>query len=62
MNMRERSALNVDEAIRRRRSVRGFLPDDVPEATLREIFELAQWSPSNCNVQPWTPHVVSARP
>ena len=52
---------SVDEAIRRRRSVRGFLPDEVPEATLREVFELAQWAPSNCNVQPWTPHVVSGR-
>jgi nitroreductase len=51
--------MNVDEAVRRRRSVRGFLPDEIPEATLREVFELAQWSPSNCNVQPWTPHVVS---
>ena len=36
-----------------------FLPDEVPEAILREVFELAQWAPSNCNVQPWTPHVVS---
>ena len=26
---------------------------------IREAFELAQWAPSNCNVQPWTPHVVS---
>jgi nitroreductase len=59
MSMHERAAMNIDEAIRRRRSVRGFLPDEVPEATLREVFELAQWSPSNCNVQPWTPHVVS---
>jgi nitroreductase len=59
MSMHERPAMNVDEAIHRRRSVRGFLPDEVPEATLREVFELAQWSPSNCNVQPWTPHVVS---
>jgi nitroreductase len=59
MSMHERPAMNVDEAVRRRRSVRGFLPDEVPEATLREVFELAQWSPSNCNVQPWTPHVVS---
>jgi nitroreductase len=59
MNMHERPTLNVDDAIRRRRSVRGFLPDEVAEATLREVFELAQWSPSNCNVQPWTPHVVS---
>jgi nitroreductase len=59
MSMHERPVMNIDEAIRRRRSVRGFLPDEVPEATLREVFELAQWSPSNCNVQPWIPHVVS---
>src|SRR3982074_1822933 len=59
MNIHERPAMTIDEAIRRRRSVRGFLPDEVPEAMLREVFELAQWSPSNCNVQPWTPYVVS---
>ena len=59
MNVHERPAMTIDEAIRHRRSVRGFLPDEVAEATLREVFELAQWSPSNCNVQPWTPHVVS---
>ena len=59
MSARDKPSMSVDEAIRRRRSVRGFLPDEVPEATLREVFELAQWAPSNCNVQPWTPHVVS---
>jgi len=51
--------MNVDQAIRQRRSVRGFLPTPVPAATLREVFELAQLAPSNCNVQPWSPHVVS---
>jgi nitroreductase len=51
--------MSVDEAIRLRRSVRGFLPREVPEAILREVFSLAQCAPSNCNVQPWTPHVVS---
>jgi nitroreductase len=59
MSMHERPAMSVDEAIRLRRSVRGFLPREVPEEILREVFALAQWSPSNCNVQPWTPHVVS---
>ena len=59
MNLHHQRAMSVDEAIRRRRSVRGFLPDEVPEATLREVFELAQLAPSNCNVQPWVPHVVS---
>jgi len=51
--------MSLEDAIRGRRSVRGFLPDEAPEAKLREIFELARWAPSNCNVQPWTPHVVS---
>ncbi|HEX4881464.1 MAG TPA: nitroreductase [Porticoccaceae bacterium] len=47
-----------ERIVRNRRSVRGFLPDPVPSAVLREIFELAQQAPSNCNVQPW--HVVVA--
>jgi nitroreductase len=59
MSQHVRAAMSVDEAIRRRRSVRGFLPDEAPDATIREAFELAQLAPSNCNVQPWTPHVVS---
>jgi nitroreductase len=59
MNARQTPVLSVDEAIRRRRSVRAFLPDELPDSALREVFALAQWAPSNCNVQPWTPHVVS---
>ncbi len=59
MSLRERPAMSLDDAIRGRRSVRGFLPDEVPETTMREIFELAQLAPSNCNAQPWMPHVVS---
>jgi nitroreductase len=59
MSGAERSPVSLDEAVRRRRSVRGFLPDEVPEPVLREVFELAQRAPSNCNVQPWSPHVVS---
>ena len=51
--------LSVDEAILQRRSVRGFLPDEVPQRTLDEVFAIAQRAPSNCNVQPWIPHVVS---
>jgi len=51
--------MGVDEAIRARRSVRGFRPEPVSDALIREAFELAQWAPSNCNVQPWSPHVAS---
>ena len=51
--------MSVDEAILQRRSVRGFLPEEVPQPMLEEVFEIAQRAPSNCNVQPWVPHVVS---
>lgn len=59
--MSEQGAMSVEEAIRTRRSVRGFLQREVPQDVLRKVFALAQWSPSNCNVQPWTPHVVSGQ-
>src|SRR5271155_1341610 len=59
MSAHERTAMGVADAIRHRRSVRGFLPEEAPAAVIREAFELAQWAPSNCNVQPWTPHIVS---
>lgn len=51
--------MTLDEAIVNRRSVRGFLPREVPDETIREVFELAQHAPSNCNIQPWISHVVS---
>ncbi len=45
---------DLDETLRARRSVRGFVKDrEVPAETLREALELAQLAPSNCNVQPW---------
>ncbi len=59
MSAHERTTMGVADAIRHRRSVRGFLSEEVPAAIIREAFELAQWAPSNCNVQPWTPHIVS---
>lgn len=59
MTAKKPVTMTVDEAIRERRSVRGFLPREVPDALLHEVFELAQRAPSNCNVQPWVPHVVS---
>ena len=47
------------DAVRARHSYRGFTPKQVDEQTLRGIFELANWAPSNCNVQPWHVHVLS---
>lgn len=53
------AGVSLEHAIRLRRSVRGYLPDRVPEAVLQNIFELAQLAPSNCNVQPWKVYVAS---
>jgi sulfur-oxidizing protein SoxX len=53
--------MSFDESIRNRRSVRGFLSNEVPDSTLKDVFQLAQLTPSNCNVQPWLPHVVSGQ-
>src|SRR5688500_12145723 len=36
-----------------RRSVRGFLPDPIPDDELEAIFAAAQRAPSWCNIQPW---------
>jgi nitroreductase len=44
-----------------RRSVRAFLPDPLPRATIEHIFTVAGQAPSNCNVQPWITHVVSGQ-
>lgn len=51
--------MKLDDAVRERRSVRAFLPRPVAEELLLEVLDLARWAPSNCNVQPWLPHVVS---
>jgi len=45
--------MDVVEAIRQRRSVRGYKPEAVPENILREIIETAQRAPSWANTQPW---------
>lgn len=51
--------MSVEEAIRARRSVRGYLPQEVAPAVIHEVLALAQAAPSNCNIQPWLVHVVS---
>ena len=52
-------SITLMEAVKQRRSVRGFLDKEVPEDTLKAIFELAQQAPSNCNIQPWHVYVAS---
>lgn len=51
--------MEFSDVVKARHSYRGFLPKAVDEQTLKDIFELASWAPSNCNVQPWKVHVLS---
>ncbi len=51
--------MKVSEALKARRTIRGYKKDRVPDEILKEIFELAQHSASNCNTQPWHAAVVS---
>lgn len=54
----EETAL-FDHIVRERHSIRGFLPDRIPEALITKVFETACWSPSGTNVQPWQACVAS---
>ncbi|MGO4391302.1 nitroreductase [Variovorax sp. M-6] len=49
--------MEVDGAMRGRRSVRAFLPTPVLQATVAEILALAACAPSGTNIQPW--HVIA---
>lgn len=49
----------LEELVKSRNSVRGFLPDRVPQPVLDRIFEVARWAPSGTNVQPWEVCVAS---
>ncbi len=43
----------------RRRSVRQVLPVEIPDETIERILEIARWTPSSYNSQPW--HIVVVR-
>jgi nitroreductase len=51
--------MHVDDAIKTRISTRAFKLDAVSEAQVREILDVARWSPSGGNVQPWKVIAVS---
>jgi nitroreductase len=51
--------MDVMEAIRTRKSIRGYKPDPVPQEVLKEILEVATRSPSAMNTQPWEITVVT---
>jgi nitroreductase len=45
--------MEVDEAIRSRRTHKAFKPEPVPRELLDELLELARWAPNHHLTNPW---------
>jgi nitroreductase len=45
--------MNVIDILKKRRSVRAFQNKDIPKKDLEEIIDIARFSPTARNVQPW---------
>jgi nitroreductase len=50
--------LTTKEAIEKRRSIRKFKPDSIPDEYIRELLSAARLAPSGCNAQPWRFKIV----
>ena len=45
--------MDTIKAIRERRSIRKYLPDEVDDEALHTILQAGRWAPSASNKQPW---------
>ncbi|ORU93693.1 MAG: nitroreductase [Cycloclasticus sp. symbiont of Bathymodiolus heckerae] len=50
--------MNINEAIESRISVRAYIDKPVTNDTINKILDVARWSPSGTNTQPWKVAVV----
>src|SRR3977135_2128575 len=50
--------MDLETAIRTRRTHKAYGPDPVDRATLEELFELARWAPNHHLTNPWRFRVV----
>jgi 5,6-dimethylbenzimidazole synthase len=41
------------DLVKKRRSIRRFKPDPIPDEEIEKIIEVACWAPSGFNMQPW---------
>jgi len=53
--------MDVDTAIRSRRTHKAYAPEPVDRETLTELFELASWAPNHHLTSPWRFRVVGPR-
>src|SRR3954463_5382804 len=53
--------MDLEEAIRTRRTHKAYAPQPVDRATLDALFELARWAPNHHLTNPWRFRVVGPR-
>jgi len=51
--------MNVSQAVKQRKSIRGFLPDPIEDGVLSSLLEKSARAPSGGNVQPWRIYVIN---
>jgi nitroreductase len=56
------TAMTFDDVVLGRKSIRGYKPDPVPRALIREVIDMAMRAPSSLNTQPWNFYVVAGEP
>jgi len=54
--------MDVEEAVRKRMSVRAFRPDPVPGELVARLLETAALAPSGGNLQPWRVYALAGAP
>ena len=52
--------MDLDEAIRTRRTHKVYAPEPVDRETLDELFELARWAPNHHGTNPWRFRVLGS--
>jgi nitroreductase len=53
--------MDVEQAIRDRRTIKAFFPEPVPRPELEELLELARWAPNHHLTNPWRFRVLGPR-
>jgi nitroreductase len=54
--------MELEAAVRERRSIRKFRADNIPKRVVEEILEAAHWAPSWGNTQAWEFYVLIGKP
>ena len=53
--------MELTDAIKSRKSIRGFKPDAVPKEIIDKVLDTARFSPSGVNAQPWESLVLTGK-